>query len=67
MPSTPIPNEVIRAVNLIDEVMARVPVGDWHDEFKVQIEDSVEVRDCLETVHKILLEMPGWAHLKRVG
>jgi hypothetical protein len=65
MQASTLPNEVVRSVQLIEEVLERVPVSDWQDEFKIRIEDAEEMRDCLEAVGKILREMSGWAHERR--
>jgi hypothetical protein len=44
---------------LIEEVLERVPVTDWHDEWRSRVEEAIEMRDTLETVAKWLRECPG--------
>jgi len=61
---TKVPKEVVRAVNLIEEVLDRVNPTDWHDEWKCRIEEVEEMRDCLETTLKILCETTGWRRTK---
>ena len=46
-------------LNKIEEVVDLVQDTDWHDEWKVRVEDATEMRECLETVKLRLIQCPG--------
>ena len=40
-------------------MLDKVQDSDWHDEWKIQVEDATEMRECLDTVKLRLVQCPG--------
>ena len=50
---------VLWCINFIEEMLDKVQDSDWHDEWKIQVEDASEMRECLDTVKLTLIKCPG--------